>query len=354
MARQGPRTRVGEGIYRDNLGLSAVVKVGTVQREKRFPRDAPLRELQRWRALMRAELLLRAPPPPTPFGRDVARYVRLVRGSLERASLKARRSELKAWMAAFGRKTRASAIDVDDVRLAIASWRTAGLSAKTIHNRWRTLLHFWRVVYRQPAPFDGVDLPRRVKRRPMFVSADVIQAVEAQLRAHEAAKLLKDAKTRARFMVLAATGIRPSHLKRATPADVDLARGLMLLPGAKGGEPVALPLNSDMRAAWLTFIAANAWGWFDTRSFGRTLVRCGWPAGVRRYNLRHALGIELSEGGHDLADIQQWMGHSDIKTTRAHYVPVLTSRLKRLSDAIDGRLGWQPPLEDVAAGAFVH
>jgi site-specific recombinase XerD len=354
MSRKGARVRIAEGIHRDNLGLSAIVKVGKVQREKRFPRDAKLRELQRWRDLMRAELLRTAPPPMTPFGRDIVRYLRLVGGSLARASLKARRSELKAWMAAFGRKTRASAIDVDDVRLAIADWRTGGKSPKTIHNRWRTLVHFWRVIYRQPAPFEGVDLPRRVKRRPTFVSADVIRAVEAQLRAHEAAGLLKPAKTRARFMVLAATGIRPSHLKRATPADVDLARGVMVLEGAKGGEPVALPLNADMRAAWLTFAAAAAWGPFDTRSFGRTLVRCGWPAGVRRYNLRHALGIDLSEGGHDLADIQQWMGHSDIKTTRAHYVPVLNSRLKRLSEAIDGRLGWQAPLEDVDARASVH
>ncbi len=53
---------------------------------------------------------------------------------------------------------------------------------------------------------------------------------------------------------------------------------------------------------------------------------------------------KLGEGGHDPAEIRQWMGHSDIRTTRSHYVPVLSSRLQNMSAALDGRLGWSAPM----------
>jgi integrase len=46
---------------------------------------------------------------------------------------------------------------------------------------------------------------------------------------------LTDAKTRARFMVLTATGMRPAQLRRAVRTDVDLRRRLWKVRSAKGG-----------------------------------------------------------------------------------------------------------------------
>jgi integrase len=45
---------------------------------------------------------------------------------------------------------------------------------------------------------------------------------------------LTDAKTRARFMVIASTGVRPAELKRAESADVDLERKAWIVRTAKG------------------------------------------------------------------------------------------------------------------------
>ncbi len=64
---------------------------------------------------------------------------------------------------------------------------------------------------------------------------------------------------------------------------------------------------------------------------------------MRPYNARHAVGIELGERGADLGDIQGWLGHKHIQTTRKHYVPVLSSRLKQASERLAGRFGgWAP------------
>ena len=74
---------------------------------------------------------------------------------------------------------------------------------------------------------------------------------------------LRDAKTRARFMVIASTGVRPAEVKWAEPQDVDLERRLWFVRTAKGGEPRAIWLNEDMFAAWRAYLAAEAWGTFD-------------------------------------------------------------------------------------------
>jgi hypothetical protein len=95
-----------------------------------------------------------------------------------------------------------------------------------------------------------------------------------------------------------------------------------------------------MMTAWGVFVEADAWGDFEINSFSRVLRSAGWPKGVRPYNLRHTVGIALSESGADLSDVQAQMGHKRISTTREHYVPVLGSRMQTISEGIDGRIGW--------------
>ena len=52
-----------------------------------------------------------------------------------------------------------------------------------------------------------------------------------------------------------------------------------------------------------------------------------------------ALWSLLGERGIDLGDVQGWLGHRDIMTTRRHYAPVLVSRLKQASETLSGRFG---------------
>ena len=102
-------------------------------------------------------------------------------------------------------------------------------------------------------------------------------------------------------------------------------------------------LNDDMLAARQLFVGSNAWGWFDTRSFARALRTAGWPAGVRPYNMRHSRGQDLIEQGEDYEDVKDWLGHSDVATTKALYVPTQSGRLEQMSQRVNGRLGWSMP-----------
>jgi len=339
MPRKGKRVRVGKGVYRDGSGLAAVVCVGTRRRELRFPPDTPLLEIRAAVDQVRAQL--RATAPTRSRGTlavDATRYEKQIKDTI---SWREAMAEVRAWLALYG-TWRRSRITREQVRIARAQWLEAGKAWKTVNNRVWRLGHLYHVLDGDEAatPVDGLKPlcgPRAVARR---VSVDVVNTVEANLRAQEARGLLRSQKSRARFLVLAATGRRPSELMRARPEDVDLEQRVWTVRDGKGGWSPGCYLTDDAVVAWRLFIQADAWGLYETSSLARVLRAAGWPAGVRPYSLRHTLGQTLSEAGVDLADVGTALGHTRIQTTRSHYVPVLGSRVAAAMGRLDGRFGW--------------
>lgn len=338
--RRGRRVRVASGIYRDGIGYSSVVRVGEWRKEKRFPKHTPLSEIKDWQAGIRTRWRSSgfAVPPKGNFAADVDRYLALVKHLAGWVEL---RSELRAWVKLFGPLRRTQ---ITDARILQARnlWLAAGVKPKTINNRVAALNRLWHRLdgRKAPSPCDEIT-PLAVHKTPAqrVKDADILTVYE-QLKAWEADGTLRDAKARARFMLYASTGKRPSEIMRAQPGDVDLERRVWIPRDGKGGWGPGVYLNDDMLAAWTLFIQAEAWGEFSENSFVRLLRKAGWPAGVRPYQMRHSVGIALSELGVDLADIQQHMGHKRIETTRKHYVPVLGSRLQKASELIDSRFKW--------------
>lgn len=327
------------GIYRTPRGYRAIVAIAAGRKEKRFPRGTAIKEMTRWRNAMRVKLETRFPlkaagaTPKGSFAADVERYL----GTLTITSWASRRSELRAWMTQLGRLRRRGTITEEHVRGALKTWTEANVPPKTIINRMKALAALYHTLDGPKAwtPCDDVVKPKVPKRSPRDVPVETLRAVELALRAG-------DPKTHARYMVLVATGARPSHLKRAQPQDIDLERGVWYIHGAKDGNAVPLPLNDDMRAAWSTFIAAEAWGPFNATDYAKALRAAGWPASVRPYTAKHAFGIALGEAGVDMQVIADWFGHTKVETTRI-YVPALLSRLKDASARVNGRLGWGVP-----------
>ena len=339
---RGPRRRLRRGIATDRVGLSGRVTVRGLTRERRFPFSTPLDEIQQW--IDQTRRLLETDVPSTPrgtLGKDAETYYRAVR---DLASFVARRAEVRAWVTALGAGRRRSAITTADVRKTRGAWLDDDVAPKTVNNRVFALQHLYRTLdgKRYPTPCDEL-APLPVHRRPAVrIPDEVIRTIEATMRAREAVGLLRTAKTRARFMVFAATGHRPSEIGRAEPGDLDLERRVWIPRDGKGGFCPGVYLNDDMREAWKLFVAVDAWGAFDSGSFAARIRAAGLPAHLTPYQLRHTVGIALSEAGVDLKDISDHLGHKRTETTRRHYVPVLASRLQRASEALDGRkLGWK-------------
>ncbi len=344
MGRRGSRKRIARGIYEDKTGRAGIYRDHQgKQREVRCPPGTSVAKVRE--AVDEAKRKHRGAARPTAVKGTLAAAVEKW-DDLERhlASWMERRSELRAWVELYGPK-KLSAVTREDVQRALSAWSAAGLKPKTLRNRLWTLRHLYHVLQGSKAetPCDDVRPPAKVRTLPGWVSPDIILAVYQRLQEAEQRGHLRDVKTRARYMVLASTGRRASEVMRATTEDVDFKRRIWRVRDGKGGwTPGGLPLNDDMLEAWRVFAEADAWGWYDTYSMARVLRHAGWPAGVRPYNLRHSVGIDMSEQGVDLQDVGAGLGHATVQTTRSAYVPILSSRMKRASEAIEGRLsGWK-------------
>ncbi len=330
--------RLAVGIYRDAYGIRATVKVGSRDsnrsRWKRFPSDTPIREIKGWQQATRVELTRAQHRPtvaaPGTLEADARRYLAQVR---HLASYKSRVCEVDAWTALYGRLRRVQ-VTAEHVRKARAAWVAEGYKPKTINNRVQTLRHLYRILdgKHSPTPADEVDPLVVPSLTPTLVPAEVFRTVAANL---------TDPKTCARFKVIASTGVRPAELKRTEPGDIDVDRRVWAVRTAKGGAPRVFWLNDDMIAAWQAFIQANAWGHFDSSDYAKRLYAAGWPKHVRPYQARHSVALELGERGIDIGDVQGWLGHKNVTTTRKFYAPVLVSRLKKASEQLAGRFdGW--------------
>ncbi len=347
--KNSKRTRVATGIYRDQCGFLATVSCGGLRRDQRFPPDTAVAFMESWRIRTRADLDEDAAdtqsidepiPERGTFASDLPRYLKKI---AHRTSYKSDRSHLTAWLPIIGRLKR-SAIRPSHVRAAFAAWLTDGKSPRTIRHRRRVLRELYQALdgaHAQP-PLKGVKVPKPEDPHPTPVPIATIRKVAASLKKgktgqkrHGPKRTLalityaEPAKARARFLVRATTGQRPSQIMRAKPADVDLKRRIWFVRGGKGGHAIPLPLAAEMVKAWKAFAAADAWGPFDSRSFSKTLRRHGWPKGVRPYNLRHTFAIDHLLAGTSIGDLQGLLGHAQIETTRKHYAPVLLALLRR-------------------------
>jgi integrase len=342
--RRGKRVRVGDGIYRDKIGLAGIVTMGTGderrRKEKRFDRHTPHSEIKDWQAAWRSRWRASGAGGSTKgtLAADVDRYLGLVKHLAGWIEL---RANLRAWVKLHGPKRRTQITEATILETR-NRWLRDGLKPKTVNNRVADLNRLWHRLdgKRSPSPCDNVTPLHVHKVPPQRIPDTAVLVVYEQLRTWEAAGTLRDAKSRARFMVYASTGNRPSEIMRAEPSDVDFERRVWNVRDGKGGWSPGIYLNDDMLCAWQLFAKADAWGEFSGNSFVRLIRKAGWPEDVRPYNLRHTVGIALSEFGVDLADIQQHMGHRRIETTRRHYVPVLGSRLQAASELLDHRFGW--------------
>jgi integrase len=139
-------------------------------------------------------------------------------------------------------------------------------------------------------------------------------------------------------VVLATTGQRPAQLMRAQPGDVQLEDGLWIVRSAKGAPAHTITLNGEMVSAWRAFLAADAWGPYDSSLHARRVHAAGWPKAVRPYNLRHSVMIDALSRGVDLGDVQGLAGHTSPATTRRFYGPLAIDRQRKISNQLNGRL----------------
>lgn len=366
------RRQLPTGIYIERGKYKAVAYYKGHEQSKRFPIDTAIEFIEAWQARTAGELadahadsaMADGPAPERgTFAGDLPRRLKQLEGT---AQLKSDRSHLTAWLPFIGKMLR-SVIRPLHVIAAMDAWKREGKSPATIRHRRRVLRELYNKLdgpHSRP-PLKGVSAPKSAEPRPVPTPMEKIAAVAASLAAGQvtmkrhgpkrtlaSTRVASPAKTSARFLVNATCGQRPVQIKRTAPGDVQLFDesidvpttdgttvklfGWWYVPIAKGGLAVRLPLSEEMAMAWRAFIAANAWGTFDSRSYSKTIKRHGWPHGTRPYNTRHTFGINMIQSGANLGQVQGMMGHKYPTTTRIYAGVAYESFVGAVSNRVIG------------------
>ena len=212
----------------------------------------------------------------------------------------------------------------------------------------RGLYRFWKrrgIVTANP--WVGIRGPRKDKRLPDFVPVDELFLL---IEAPDTGALL-GLRDRAILEVLYAGGFRVSELVGMDVRDVDLRVGQARVTG-KGSKERIVPIGSkalDALRAWLDarpsllrrglengalFLNFRG-GRLTVRSVGRLIDQAVAKVALLRHvhphALRHSFATHLLDGGADLRDIQELLGHARLTTTQK-YTHVTLARLQAVYD----------------------
>ncbi|MPZ20974.1 MAG: tyrosine-type recombinase/integrase [Luteitalea sp.] len=349
--------KIETGIYElEDSSFVLVASKGKRQRKKRMPAGTSERKLRFLLAEMRAELNRdRLRVARNALAEDVDRYLDAIRGEVK--FIEDRKREIRSWLPRFGHRRRDS-IEPSEIKGQLREWRNE-YAPHTCNLRRTALSHLYSVL-------DGLNAYNPVREvarfpepapTPKWLDYEVIRNALSKMRRMS---------TKARLMLMAYAGFRPSEITRAVPEDVvpflDLAEPFCFKRVGKGDVPLMVPLPPDGVAAWKLLIERGGWGGFSQasvnknwkiamKSAGEEAVRAAQAAGddaaaiekirlmyrpVNCYRLRHSYAVRLLLASGNKELVQKALGHANIETTD-FYTQMVTD--PRLVDAVRKAFG---------------
>jgi integrase len=364
---RGPRHRIGVGVYKDAIGLSATVKVNGRQRERRFKADTAPETIATWQRRMRAKIEL-GQDAPAPAERTLAEDIDayLTRLPDTGTTLRNATTDLGAWSALYGAEARA-ALTSQVIDAQLAAWRKAGVAASTCNHRRQALSSLWQALDGRSAPNPVKDVPKRPEPRsaPRGLPWPVLRRILGRVKG----------KTRARLFVLAHTGWPHAVLARLEPRDCHLSATPphVIIRSRQKGAGVAgraLPISPQAARALTRLAAAKAWGEFSRHSMHAAFKRAAakakaswdraaarrakrrgiapppWPAppNVHPYDLRRSLLTDVYRATGDLQAVAEIGLHASLSTTMKYIGAAVNERARlALAAATTARRGAGTP-----------
>lgn len=199
-------------------------------------------------------------------------------------------------------------------------------------------------------PTANLDSPKVRKRLPKTLTREEVERLLVEPTKDESPKGFRDT---ALLELLDATGMRVSEIVSLKVSDVDLDRGTVRVYG-KGNKERLIPIHTRAVEALKVYLESGRGYFLRNRGDeqqalflnprGTQLTRQGlWliikkyveQAGIKTevtpHTLRHSFATHLLEGGADLRNVQELLGHSNISTTQI-YTHVSSERLRSTYD----------------------
>jgi len=328
-------------------GTQARLRIKGTLHTRHFPAGTPAYSIQRW--LLTTKLRFGAGATAPTSGRfvdDARAYLAAVAAM---PTFVTRTQHIEEWIEVFGTRQRET-ITPTEIAQVLQVWRTTPrqsphgrhhtrtvtLSASACNHRRTALMHLWTTLdgKHAPNPVRAVPKFRAPATQPRALSREAVTAILATMRPNV---------SRARLLVMAATGLPQAQIMAITPADVNLKARTVALQGRRKGagtQGSVRPLSREGVAAFAQFAKVKAWGPFSASSlrtrFRAACVRAGVPP-VTPYVLRHAYITEVLKLTGDLHATQQLAGHKDARQTQRYAMSATDARVQAAIRVLDGR-----------------
>lgn len=241
-------------------------------------------------------------------------------------------------------------VDVLSVRHYMSHLSNKGMKKSSMSRHLVALRSFFRYLCRedvlQASPPSLISMPKAEKPLPKFLYSEELEALLSAPSDDYAG--LRD---KAILEVIYAAGLRVSELTGLNVGDIDFQVGYCRVIG-KGNKERLVPLGKPaLKALEHYFGAREGKGQalkrddpvFLNRSNQRISSRsirnivdkymkqAGMFQHISPHTLRHSFATHLLENGADLRSVQEFLGHSNMKTTQI-YTHITKSRMKSVYD----------------------
>lgn len=231
-------------------------------------------------------------------------------------------------------------LGLEDVRAFQVHLVSTGISWAGLNQIVCALRFFYGVTLGQAAVPERIPYAREPRKLPVVLSADeVVLFLES----------VSSLKSRAALTTAYAAGLRASEVAGVRVADIDSARGVILVRHGKGGKDRHVMLSSQLlgilRIYWklarpTTYLFP---GRDQERPIDPTVLHAACRSAVKAaglakrvtlHTLRHSFATHLLENGTDIRIIQVLLGHNNLSST-ARYTQVATHTIRATPSPFD-------------------
>jgi integrase/recombinase XerD len=224
----------------------------------------------------------------------------------------------------------------------IVAWlwamRQSGAVSATVTRRLVALRQFYKFLllegYAEFDPLAFIDVPKAARTLPSLLDREDVERLIDWYAGNTSASL----RNRTMIEVLYSCGLRISELLGLCIREIDFSDNFLRVTG-KGSKERLVPMGKSARGllddylglARSSLLGRERHDYVFVNARGKKMSRMGaWKivhaaavgAGIQKplspHTLRHSCATHLLEGGADLRSVQEFLGHSNIKTTQIY------------------------------------
>ena len=206
-----------------------------------------------------------------------------------------------------------------------------------------TIHHFYRLVLKQPLSLNDIPYPRKTDYLPEILS---VQEVDKLVNSYT------NLKHRSIIALMYGCALRIGEVVNIELSHISSHRSMLRVKGGKGFKDRDVPIPAATLELLKTYYIKEkprpvkylfeGWGHqqYSVRSIQQLFKRQCRKIGIKRkvtpHSLRHSRATHLHEAMVDIKDIQDFLGHSHIKTTADFYLKLSRKTLSKRIAMADG------------------